>query len=225
MKKAILAALCFILVSCMFVNGTFAAPDINEIFRSVAEFFQNIENPFPVQDVKGETVNVTIQSDNNSSQLFPGGTATRTSRVMNEGSESVFYRFAYAVQYCDEASWKKLTIDFDFSSEYYAESAWQEIEVDGETYKMKVFTYKTELPKESQAPSITISVKMDHSVTSQEIARYRSNFLMMQVMAIEAQPFIKAEEAAVDANSQVDVSAVAQKALNAALPLKDLNPF
>ena len=67
MKKALLAALCFIIVSLMLVNGTFALPDFSEVFQVVAELF---EKGIPEQGGLGTAVHVELISDQTPQNLW-----------------------------------------------------------------------------------------------------------------------------------------------------------
>ncbi len=78
---------------------------------------------------------------------------------------------------------------------------------------MKVFTYTEALPTGEISPDVKLTIAMDDSVTSEEISRYRSDFLQTQVLAIDPTPFPNA-----------DIT-TAKDALDKALPLGTLNPF
>ena len=208
MKKALLAAMCFTMVSLVLVNGTFAMPDLNEVFRVVAELF---ENGFPEQGGFGTAVHVELVSDDGVQNLYPGNEVSRAFRVKNLGTGEVYFRLAYAVQY-DEESWPKLDIRFD-AGDGFTEHAWKDITVGGAPYKMKVFTYTKALPIDSVSPEVSISIAMDTSITSTQLSRYRSDFLQTQVLAIDPTPFIE------------EGYTTAEKALDMALPIDTLSPF
>ena len=107
MKKAILAALVFIVVGFALVNGTFALPDLEEVFQTVTQL---LEKGMP--EPGGGTVDVALVTDDTPQQLYPGGAASRVTCVRNEGTGPVYFRLVYAIQY-DRDSWDKLTITFD----------------------------------------------------------------------------------------------------------------
>lgn len=207
MKKAILAALVFIVVGFALVNGTFALPDLDEVFAFVQQLGESLG--LPTQDASG-TIDVALVSDDTPQQLYPGGAASRVTRVKNQGTSPVYFRLCYAIQY-DESSWNKLTIDFD--TEGYESTGWLDITIGNTPYKMKVFTYTKALPTGKISPDVKLTIAMEDSVTSEEISRYRSDFLQTQVLAIDPTPFT-------DANITTAVGA-----LDLALPLKTLNPF
>ena len=208
MKKALLAALCFIIVSLVLVNGTLALPDFDKVFQVVAEL---LENGVPEQGGAETAVHVSLVSDEERKSLFPGGEVARSFRVQNLGEGDVYFRLVYAVQY-DAESWSKLDVRFTAGSGF-KEHDWKDISVDNTPYKMKVFTYTKALPVDTSSPEVTISIAMDPSVTSEEIGRYRSDFLQARALAIDPAPFAEKGYAA------------AETALDMALPLESLNPF
>lgn len=208
MKKALFAALCFILVSLVLVNGTFALPDFDEVFQVISEL---LEDGIPEIGGEGTAVHVKIISDDEPQNLYPGSEVSRTFKVQNLGTGSVYFRLVYAVQY-DAESWPKLDIDFAAGSGF-TEHAWQDITIGNTPYKMKVFTYTSALPVGSSSPEVSITIAMDTTVTSDQITRYRSDFLQTQVLAIDPTPFTEKGHT------------TAEQALNMALPLDTLSPF
>ena len=208
MKKAFLAALCFIAVSLVLVNGTFALPDFDEVFQVVTEL---LEKGIPKQGGVGTAVHVVLVSDDKPQNLLPGGEVSRSFQVKNLGEGEVYFRLVYAVQYNAE-SWPKLDIRFT-AGDGFKEHDWKDISVGSTPYKMKVFTYTKALPADATSPEVSISIAMDATVTSGEISRYRSDFLQTQVLAIDPAPFT--EKGYADAETALDM----------ALPLDKLSPF
>lgn len=209
MKKALLVGLCFVLVGFLLVSGTFAMPNLDTVFT-------NLTNLLGVQGLPevggaGTAVDVSLVADQTVQNLYPGGSASRTTCVHNEGSGDVYFRLVYAVQY-DEESWPKLDIDF-VAEEGFAQSEWRDITIGSTPYRMMVFTCTNALAAKADSPSITLTIAMDESITSEQIARYRSDFVQTQVLAIDPTPFT---------NSNYTT---AQAALDLALPLDTLNPF
>ena len=208
MKKAILAALVFIVVGFALVNGTFALPDLDEVFANLTELLGDLS--LPTQDTNG-TIDVALVSDNTPQQLYPGGAASRVTRVKNQGTSPVYFRLCYAIQY-DESSWNKLTIDFD--TEDYEQTGWRDITIGNTPYKMMVFTYTKDLAAGDYSPAVTLTIAMDDTVTSEEISRYRADFLQTQVLAIDSLTF-----------KEKNIT-TAKEALNLALPINsNFNPF
>lgn len=205
MKKAILAALVFIVVGFALVNGTFALPDLDEVFKTVTQLLEK-----GIPEPGGGTIDVALVSDNTPQQLYPGGTASRTTSVQNQGSKAVYFRLCYAIQY-DESSWNKLTITFDAPG--HEQTGWRDITIGNTPYKMMVFTYTKDLAAGDYSPAVTLTIAMDDTVTSEEISRYRADFLQTQVLAIDPKPF-----------TDKDIT-TAEDALDLALPLDTLNPF
>lgn len=209
MKKAILAALTFIVVGFLLADGTLALPDLDEVFAYVMELGDALAHP--TQDESG-IIAVALVSDDSPQQLYPGGAASRTTAVRNEGTGEVYFRLCYAIQY-NADSWHKLTITFA-ANEDFEESDWLSITIDGTPYQMKVFTYKEALAAGAASPDVKLTIAMDDSVTSEEIIRYRSDFLQTQVLAIDPTHFTN-----VGYTKAVD-------ALDRALPISDtFNPF
>jgi len=209
MKKALLAALCITIVGFALVNGTFAMPDINQVFADLTALF-GAEKGLPELGGEGTAVHVEIVSDQTPQNLAPGGRVSRDFQVKNLGSDGVYFRLVYAVQY-DAESWDSLTIRFDHDDSY-KKDGWRDIEIGGVDYKMMALTYTGELEKGVQSSPVTLSIAMDSSVTGEQLGRYRSDFLKTRVLAIEPAPF-------------VEKGYTAEQALDLALPLDTLNPF
>ena len=210
MKKALLVALCFVLVGFMLVNGTFALPDLDTAFADLTSWLGDVLGK-PMAGGAGTAVHVDLLSDERTKNLIPGGKVSQAFHVENLGEGPVYFRLVYAVQY-DDKTWNHLTINFD-AEDGFIEHDWQEISVDNVPYQMKVFTYTDALVAGNKSPEVTISIAMDTAVTSEDLSRYRSDFLQVQALAIDPAPFIeKGYE-------------TAEAALNLALPLDTLNPF
>lgn len=226
MKKAFFAALCFVLISCLFVNGTFALPDIDEVFA----FIESLgTSGTPTQDEK--LLQVKLESTYSPGQLMPGGSASRTTVVKNTGEANAYFRLVYAIQY-DEATWNLLKVSFDVPKGY-REEAWTDIDIDGTPYKMKVFSYDKELysngnvqgmtSASSVSPAVTITIEMDKSITNQQLSCYRDDFLQVQVLAVETETF--ADVVAKSEDVKAGKMSPAQYVLDMAIPLTKLNPF
>lgn len=210
MKKALFAALCFILIGFIMVNGTFAQLDIGDIFKELGGAFGSPTHAPGKVDV--ELVNVGKVE-----QLYPGSSATYAVAVKNNGSLDACFRLAFAVQY-DAETWDKLNISFTAGNEFIRTEEWTDISVGGTPYRMHVFTSEKALAAAAQSGTVTITIAMDRDITSQQIVRYRSDFLQTQVLAIEADLFMQPDE-----NGAVTYTAV--EALDMALPLDGFNPF
>lgn len=207
MKKALFAALCFVVVSLMLVNGTFGLPTLDKVFADLRGLLG--DDGLPEAGGAGTPVHVSLVSDD-SARLFPGGTASRTTRIHNQGKGDAYCRLVYAVQY-DAESWPLLDIVFT-PGDGFMEHEWQSITIGGTPFMMKVFTYTRALPAGEMSPGVKLTIAMDAAVTSEQIRRYRSDFLQTQVLAIDPTPFAK-------------TAPTAMEALDLALPLDTLNPF
>lgn len=217
MKKALVAALCFIVAGFLMVNGTFA-----DVFNQARDIFADLTNQLgeafgaPAVDGKFDVALVNI---GNVEQLYPGGAATHKVAVKNQGQLNACFRLAFAVQY-DAETWNMLHFTFAAGAGFKDEGDWRSITVDGTPYRMKVFTYTGTLAPAAQSDPVSITIAMDKEITSKQISRYRSDFLQTQMLAIEADTFLNAK----DANSTPAYGSPVD-ALNAALPLTDFNPF
>lgn len=210
MKKALLAALCFIIVSLMLVNGTLALPDLDKVFADLTSLL-GMETCLPEIGGAGTAVHVELVSDDETRNLYPGSEVSRAFHVQNHGTGDVYFRLVYAVQY-DEESWPHLDIDFA-AGNGFTEHDWEDITIGSTPYKMKVFTYTKALPVGSASPEVSITIGMDTAVTSEQVSRYRRDFLQTQVLAIDPTPFIEKGYS------------TAVEALDLALPLDTLKPF
>lgn len=206
MKKACVAALCFVLVCLVLVHGTLALPELNSVFQYVQGL---LENGTPRED--RSVMKVELLSDGTTQNLYPGGTVARSFYVKNSGTMGAYFRLVYALQY-DEQSWSKLTVNFK-ADKSFTQCGWQDITIGSTPYKMMVFTYTKALEAGKQSPAVELTMTMNEAMTSEEMSRYRSDFLQTQVLAIECKSFT-------DGNYTT-----AEAALEAALPLDKLNPF
>lgn len=202
MKKALLAAVCFILVCVALVHLQPTLPGLGDLFGASSPSDAN---------TGGKPVHVTLVTDSTKQMLFPGGTVTRSSVVRNDGEGSACFRLAYAIQY-DEESWPHLDISFD-ADPAYAVTNWWPITVDGTPFMMKVFSYSKAIEPDESSPGVTISITMDHSFTNEQMARFREDFLQIKAMAVDPTPFLKG-----------NVTTITQ-VLDVALPLNTFSPF
>lgn len=217
MRKALLAATTFILVGFMLVDGTLAG-----VLNEVQGIFQNLTDVLgqygtPARD---SAFDVDLAAIGETGQFFPGGEATHTVAVRNVCDLDACFRVAVALQY-DAETWPMLHTTFTYDDAYFAqEGSWRDITVGGTPYKMMVFTYRHTLLARTSSPTIAVTIAMDKEVTSAQISRFRSDFLQMQVMAIEADAFLTSK----DPKTPPPFASPAE-ALEAALPLDTLNPF
>lgn len=223
MKKALLAALCFIVVGFALVSGTFATPDLDKIFADLTAALGQFG--LPERGGAGTLVHVTLSHEDSAETLYPGSTASRTVTVINQGSGDVYCRLVYALQY-DKELWENLTISFTAGAGYKDEGlaygstngwedGWKPIKIDGVDFRMRVFTYTGSLASNAKTAPVKISISMNTQVTSAQMDRLRSDFLQVQVLAIDPTRFVD--------NNNVQLPA--ETALDMALPLDTLNPF
>jgi len=204
-KLTFLLALSLLLAGVLAVNSTLALPDIQQIFSNLTAWLRELGTP----DRGGSAVRVSLVNDPADTPLSPGSAASSETAVRNDGADSVYFRLAYAVQY-DAETWDQLTIDFDDHFDAFAEtSGWQEMFIGSTPFRLKVFTYKHTLASGETSPEITLTVRMDADFTSEQFARYRSDFLQIQALAIETDAF-------------ADEFDGAQAALDAAIPIENI---
>ena len=119
------------------------------------------------------------------------------------------FRIAFAVQ---EEAFPFLYLNFNRAD--YEWTQWKNISIDGRAYRMIVATYPEALAVGETSPAALMQVALDRETTSADADRIAGDFLQIQVLAIDSAPFKNAE----GIYSPED-------ALNAALPLENLNPF
>lgn len=210
MKKALVAALAFVLVGFMLVNGTLA-----DVFNQARDIFVNLGGSLgaPTTD---SNFDVDLVNVGEVEQLYPGGKATHKVQVVNNGKRGACFRLAFAVQ--DTSAWEQLHFTFS-EDENFIQSNWMAITVGTTPYNMKVFTYKGTLDAGEASPTVSITIAMDKDVTTKQIEEFRSDFLKTQVLAIDSTAFLTAPE------GQTAPYLSAPDALDAALPLTNFNPF
>ena len=214
MKKALVAALAFVLVGFMLVNGTLA-----DALNQARDIFADLGGV--LGDVLGaprtdSTFDVDLINVGAVEQLCPGGQATHKVQVVNNGGLGACFRLAFAVQ--KTSAWELLHFTFSADDAYH-QSDWIPITANGADYNMKVFTYTGTLAAGDSAPPVGITIAMDKAVTTRQIEEFRSDFLRTQVLAIESATFLTARD-----NKPAPYASPAD-ALDAALPLGSFNPF
>lgn len=225
-------ALCFVLVCCLVVGGTYAyqndpsfratVHDFVQGFRQMGENWKGNRNAENGADQLKISI-ISSQDGKEPPLLMPGsGPVSITHQVKNGGEKGVYFRLYYAVQYNEDTWDKTFHVSFDHGNEY-DESPWYHIMIDDTVpYLMKVFTYKAALNRgpDSVSPGVTVTVKFDGDtptqtgITQEQFSAYRPDFLLTQVMAIDTDEFTANEMTTYDT------------ALNAALPLDEsMTPF
>lgn len=216
MKKAILAALVFIVVGFALVDGTLAST-----FNAALDIFADLTATLGQSlglAATDASFDVDLVTVGDAQQLYPGGKAATTVRVDNMGELPACFRLAFAVQ--KTSSWGQLECTFTVPEGFTGENNWREITVGGTPYYMAVFTYNEMLAVGGKSPEVSITIAMAKDVTTAQINEYRADFLKTQVLAIDATPFLTTK----DSGTPLYTSAAA--ALDAALPLSDtFNPF
>ena len=118
-----------------------------------------------------------------------------------------YFRIAFAVQ---QEAYDFLHLNFNEVD--YTWSDWKQISINGRSYQMIVATYTKPLAVNETSPAALMQVALDKKTTSADAEKISSDFLQIQVMAIDATPF-------------KETDCTVEQALDAALPLNSLNPF
>jgi len=220
-KKAFLVAMCFVAAGFLMVNDTFASDfskAITDIFATIAELGGN-----GAPSSENDKISVKLETTGDNQPLYPGSSVTRRTSVKNEGTDSAYVRLVYAVQYDPETWGKGFRVSFEcgegFTQESFNGQDFKPIKIGSAEYRMYVFTWQSALAGTSNTANsastseVAVTVSMDGSITTEQMKRYRSDFLRIQALAIETASFTNKEITS------------AEDALNMALPLDTLKPF
>lgn len=229
MKKTMLLAVCLILAGLLAVNGTFAfsmTEVVGDLFATLTDWFTGepakpyegggFEVGIAYVDVEGNKLTNTTPP-----QLLPGGTVERRIAVHNsstadgEASKSAYFRIAFAVQ-------KEIAGQLTFSineTDYVWKQFPNTIRIGNADYQLVVATYLDALPVGVTSPAALQSVTLKADTTSEQISSVTSEWLQVQVLAVNAADFSNIEVA--DGLNRV------QTVLDKALPIdsNDFNPF
>ena len=209
MKKAILLALCLVLVGMLAVDDTFAA-DFTQLVNNTFSFvFQTIEgliNPAPTvcpADFDIELVYTDSAGNpltaSTPPQLMPGSTVDRFAAVANRSAaNSAYFCMAMAVQADVE---QLLTIEVNTTD--YTWSDWMDITIGGVSYKMKLATYNSALEAQQQSPAALQRVSLSVQATTADLMRFRDDFLQLQVLVIDTAEFSTSPADALEAALQI----------------------
>lgn len=218
MKKAMLLAVCLILAGLLAVNGTFALPDISEIFAPLTDLLGEFGSP--VANTDEFDVSLVYPDGSQAPQLTPGGTVSRQIAVANgQNSSAAYFRLAFAVRE-NVLTYLELSTSGDG---YTWLDEWRDITIGNNSYKLMIATYTKELPTGETSDSAMLSVSMDTSITSEQLALFDEDFLQIQVLAIDSAAFEDAEKEMILDQGQTMAEAI----LDLALPVDslDFNPF
>jgi len=214
-KKAFLVAMCFVAAGFLMVNDTFAS-DFSKAITGIFAYIEALgENGAPSSE--NDKISVKLETTGDNQSLYPGSSVTRRTIVKNEGTDSAYVRLVYAVQY-DRETWDdgfkvKFECEKGFKQETFGEQDFKPIKIGSDDYRMYVFTWQDKLPSNGSTNGVDVTVSMEGSITTEQMKRYRSDFLRIQALAIETASFTNKEITS------------AEDALNMALPLDTLKPF
>lgn len=134
----------------------------------------------------------------------------------NENPNDAYFRIAIAVH---KDAFRHLHLNLNRNAEHYDwEDRYVPINIGNEEFYMLVGTYLHALPANTASPPALLQVVLDKDTTSEDVRKIPANFLQIQVMAVDADAFNVTENG-------VSKQLSAREALNAALPLANLNPF
>ena len=251
MKKLIMVlAVCLLLSGTLAASGTLAFPNISEVFSGLINLL-GLDNGMPTEDETIFKVELVSQARDGSGNLVRttevpmllpavskddleavstdvdgkiyslwesrNGIADKFVSVANRSvvdtkaeppvPHDAYFRIAFAVQ---EEAFPLLYLNFN--REDYEWTDWKEIKIDGRAYRMIVATYDKPLAVNEVSPAALMQVALDRETTSADADKIAGDFIQIQVMAIDSAPFN-------------EKNMTASEALNAALPLENLNPF
>lgn len=257
MKKIFTLSLCLLLFGLLTVNGTFAFPNINEIFADLTQYieaFVDRFNPNPEQDTTQFEVGIVslargengLEPTDEQPLFFPAftpGALTMTtytdgdytypmwsglgisdrfvavknlSEKTQERPNNAYFRVAVALQ--KEAA-DIIYLHFNGNQQDFKPSEWNDIKIGGRDFCMIVYTYLHALPAGEISPAALLQVAVDKKATNEDFEKLSSDFLQIQVMAINADDFVS------EVNG-VEVQMSAEEALGYAVPLTaTFNPF
>lgn len=250
MKKAIVLAVCLLLVGLLAVNGTLAQ-GLSDLFADLGDFFAGKTSGAPEQDTEGELdVRLVYQKRNadgtalvgegTPEQLAPArysdfdwendkksvggvmlwndskiiGAVDKFTSVSNVGKTPAYIRTAFAL---DKYAYDKgiIHLNFNQDDENFRYEGWKSITIKGRPYMMMVVTCKKELAHNATTPPMLLQVAMSRDVTNADLSNISADFLLIKTMAIESDVFVDEEGNKLSA----------EKALDMALPLNNLQPF
>lgn len=250
MKKAIVLAVCLLLVGLLAVNGTLAQ-GLSDLFADLSHLFTG---GAPEQDTDGKLdVRLVYQKRNadgtalvvegTPEQLAPArygadftwddkvtiggvmlwndskiiGAVDKFTSVSNEGKKSAYIRTAFAL---DKYAYDNgiIHLNFNQDDENFRYEGWESITIKGRPYMMMVVTCLQELPVNTTTPPMLLQVAMSKDVTNADLSNISADFLLIKTMAIESDVFVEKVDG-------VEQKMSAEKALDLALPLNNLQPF
>ena len=142
---------------------------------------------------------------------------TNMSEKTEDSDHDAYFRIAFAVQ---EEAFQLLHLNFNENRDDYEWTAWTKIQIGGRDYRMIIATYQKALAAGETSPAALLQVALDKKTTNEDAEKITSDFLQIQVMAVDATLFN-----AVPTTDGGTKTYTAQEALDAALPLANLNPF
>lgn len=216
MKKAMVLALCLILAGLMLVNGTFALPNLSDIFTTFTNWLSAPEEDESIFNVE---LCYPDRQNGTAPELLPGQEVQYRVAVQNlsttatENPNKAYFRVAVAMQ---KEAMHCMTLGFTQSADYELKG-WTNIQISGKDYYLMVATYLKPLAVNTTSPAVLETIKLNSDTTSEQTEKIDpQNFLQVQVLAIDADDFK-------DSN---DVPLLAEEALNQAMPIiSTFNPF
>ena len=214
-KKAIIVAVCLVLVGFLAVNGTLAQ-ELENIFKTIANIAngtpENNETQLKVvlvnQDRNGNAVSdttlypvhcaddydwATVPTNVNSGtyDLWDStkvtGALDKFVRVQNVSTGEGAKDACFCLAFAVDAQiFSKLKLNFNRSSDYLWEDDWRDITIEGRPYKMMIATYTDALAPNAISSPALLQLALQKDVRNADLAGLGQDFLRTMVMAVDA---------------------------------------
>ena len=244
-KKAIIVAVCLVLVGFLAVNGTWAQ-GLENIFKNIA----SIKDSAPETDETLLNVELVFQDRNgaplNSPTLYPvhcaddydwatkeqtisfgtfplwdtaeaAGALDHFVRVHNTLTTDGAKDACFRLVFAVDANiYGKMMLNFNQDSAFQW-SDWRSVTIAGRPYQMIIATYQNALKPGELSPPALLQVAMRGDVSNADLAKLDTHFLRTMVLAVDADTLTGEDGIRPDVN----------ETLNAALPINEpsFNPF
>lgn len=145
------------------------------------------------------------------------GAMDKFTSVTNVRTEDAYLRVAFAVKK-NAAADRVVHVNFNEDLSAFDITDWRDVTIDGQAYRMKIFTYRKALKAGESTPPMLLQVAIDSSATNEDFTAIGNDFLRVNAMAIQAGAFTT------EVNGE-KVQMSYQEALDMALPLDTITPF
>lgn len=215
-KKAIIVAVCLVLVGFLAVNGTLAQ-ELGNIFKTIVGAVSGADPTSNETLLKVELVNQdrygSTLSNINLSPVYCAdgynwdrkqtnvgdqvyllwdaaevqGAQDKFVRVQNAATGDDAKDACFRVAFAVDARiFDKLMLNFNDAESNFEWSDWRGITIDGRAYQMIIATYQQFLKPGEFSPPALLQVALSRNVSSADLASLDQNFLRTMVMAVDA---------------------------------------